>query len=159
MFEEEQQSSPYLWISELRRVEVDDGVVGVHFEAVPPVSRVRNVLRLVSPGQGEDGHDAIVLVREETAGVVCVYNRGAAKNVARGVCLAVQGREQGDWLVLPGVAVCGGRVAPVLVASYYGIGIIWGCLSIRTSLHDGSYKAHIGSRDGICQWYGHKTCH
>jgi hypothetical protein len=108
----------YLWVSELRGVDVQNGVVCVVVKGISSISGYGNVLSLDRSGKSVYGDDTIILVWEETARVVDVYDDRSTVDEGRAVC-----REESNWLVGPGVTVIGRGMAPMLVASY-GIGWI-----------------------------------
>ena len=96
-------------VSELNRGGRDHWVFGVGFEGVPAIFAVSYVL-VFDPhhaarilGEGVNRYDAVVLVGEEAAGVVCVDYAGAGEDKGE-----VVGGPEGDLLVFPVVEVGGG---------------------------------------------------
>ena len=111
----------YLWITELRAVYGDDGVAGVFGEGVAVVEGVGYLLRFfLGRVEGVDGHYAVCLVWEETAGVVDVYNRGAGEDA-----FSFGARVDRNRLVLPVVEVLRCCVTPMLVPSHDIRGIVY----------------------------------
>jgi len=67
-------------VSELSTVHVNDRVIRISLEGIASITAVCNVLCLDPrhsrvDGEGVDRHDTVVLTREETAGVVDIYDR------------------------------------------------------------------------------------
>ena len=96
-------------ISELGGVGRDDGVLCVGFEGVPAISTVSDGLLLQTLhasrvfGKSVDRYDTVVLVWEETGGVVGIDDRRSGEDVG-----VVVRRPQGDLLVLPVVEIVRG---------------------------------------------------
>lgn len=88
-----------LWVAELVRSDVNHGIAGVGRKSVSTVSRIGNLLHLISRGvEGVNRDDTIILVREKAGRVVRVDDGGSRENTRSRI-----GWEEGDRLVRPPV--------------------------------------------------------
>lgn len=65
----------HLWVTEVIGVTVNHRVIGVFCEGVTAVRGIGNVLRFFGGGMNSvNGHNTVILIREESRGVVLVDN-------------------------------------------------------------------------------------
>lgn len=101
-------------ISELSQSDIQDRVTFILFEGIATIFRVGNLLDLGSWGiEGVNGYNAIVLIREETRGIIGINDSRTGED-SRGRI----GREEGDRLVGPMIEVGRGGMAPVLIPGH-----------------------------------------